>query len=365
MKMVRLGWLVSLVVLAMGCGSSDGSENSAAMGGTPATAPAPAPTGAPAMTGTTGPMGTTNTNMPGTTANTPAAADTTPPGAGSTNTDAMPSDTPDNANNNTTTMPVEPCPAGQERVDGVCQTVDPPMDGMAGSDVAGDYILQTKVTTIQTTPIGDQTSVTTLNGYLNIAPDGAGGWTSTEYGCGGGSSTDGGVTITISQSLSETIPERVMPFRVFSAGGMNRFARSEAAVAIGIMLANPLQESLPMNTMDPRIFDQDMDGQPGITVDVTVEGALASLLGSADHKIYVMQINRNAMSGTIGADGSLTGALVDRSEQRILGASTMLLEMDLPARPDPNASNTFRAFKVDNAAIDCTWVNANKGTYFP
>ena len=35
--------------------------------------------------------------------------------------------------------------------------------------------------------------------------------------------------------------------------------------------------------------------------------------------------------------------------------------MDLPARPGPDPSaNTFRAFKVDNAAIDCTWVNANK-----
>ena len=49
-----------------------------------------------------------------------------------------------------------------------------------------------------------------------------------------------------------------------------------------------------MDTADPRIFDQDMDGQPGITVDVTVEGALAGLLGGADHKIYVMQINRNS-----------------------------------------------------------------------
>ena len=51
-----------------------------------------------------------------------------------------------------------------------------------------------------------------------------------------------------------------------------------------------------MDTADPRIFDQDMDGQPGITVDVTVEGALAGLLGGADHKIYVMQINRNSIA---------------------------------------------------------------------
>ena len=63
---------------------------------------------------------------------------------------------------------------------------------------------------------------------------------------------------------------------------------------------------------------------------------------------------------------SLSGVTVDRSEQLILGGSSQILEMDLPSRPGPNpADNTFLAIPVDNAAIDCAWVTANKGMYFP
>ena len=59
-------------------------------------------------------------------------------------------------------------PEGQERIEGVCQAVDSPMADESELDLAGNYILQTNVTTIQSTPLGDQTSVTTLYSYLNI-----------------------------------------------------------------------------------------------------------------------------------------------------------------------------------------------------
>ena len=179
--------------------------------------------------------------------------------------------------------------------------------------------------------------------------------------------TEGGIRIIIDEALAFIIPEIVTPIEVFTAGGETRFTRAEVGVAVGINLNDPLNEALPMDKNDPRIIDADMDSNPGITIQVKVEDAnLAGIIGGADQQLYVAQVNRNSLSGARQADGKLSGVTVDRSEQLILGGSSQILEMDLPSRPGPNpADNTFLAIPVDNAAIDCAWVTANKGMYFP
>ena len=167
--------------MALGCASSRPDDSD--MAGVPATSMNPG-------TGVTMPNTPIDSQTPGTNttpADTMNAGSTGTMTGGSGNT-GTPTDTgmngtspqpmmndPMNNANPMNPMPAQPCPEGQERIEGVCQAVDSPMADESGLDLAGNYILQTNVTTIQSTPLGDQTSVTTLHGYLNITADGSGG----------------------------------------------------------------------------------------------------------------------------------------------------------------------------------------------
>jgi hypothetical protein len=109
----------------------------------------------------------------------------------------------------------------------------------------------------------------------------------------------------------------------------------------GAVLDNPAADPLPLDPLDPRVIDQDGDGQPGMTVRVTV-------LGIVKGETYIVQRVQYRLTGwVIGAD-RIEGRIEWTDEQVVLAATNPLLEADTIGRHDPDpAAHRFVMVRVD------------------
>ena len=141
------------------------------------------------------------------------------------------------------------------------------------------------------------------------------------------------VTTQIPQAFIDSIPTYYRA--VFRDD--DRILFSRMAELNGVRLSDPFLEELPVSEDDPRIFDQDDDGLPGVTVFVT---------GLVSGKIYLIQRTVTQLIGQLG-DGRITG-LVDWSiDEKILGADEPLLAMGAPITPNTDRSRSqFEMIRV-------------------
>mgnify|MGYP001112701627 CR=1 FL=1 len=118
------------------------------------------------------------------------------------------------------------------------------------------------------------------------------------------------------------------------------------AQVLGARLEDPENEALPMDAADPRVFDQDNDGHPGMTVRVEIMG----LIGG---EVYVVQRNRNRLIGTVISPGFIRGTIEWETEQVILGASSPFLESGGQGSPDPGPERNFFLARRIGPMFDC------------
>ena len=118
----------------------------------------------------------------------------------------------------------------------------------------------------------------------------------------------------------------------------------EQAIQVqGAHLVNPHAEALPTDAEDPRVYDQDQDGLPGVTV--LIEGII-------DGTVQVVQRTRTRMVG-IRQGARIAGALQWSSEESIIAANDPILENDVPLTPSPNpAESDFVAVEI-TADVTC------------
>lgn len=95
----------------------------------------------------------------------------------------------------------------------------------------------------------------------------------------------------------------------------------------GVTLAAPESDSLPTDSLDPRVFDQDEDGKPGLT---------AQLIGFPEGDVNLIQVSWDEWSGTLlfNQDDlqvtSVIGTLKWDQRQMIIEASNPVLKIDVP-----------------------------------
>lgn len=110
---------------------------------------------------------------------------------------------------------------------------------------------------------------------------------------------------------------------------------------LGAKLRDSEREPLPQRASDPRVIDQDGDGQPGVTVRVR---------GIVNGEVFVVQRGVTRLRGLSTADG-FAGAVVFHTEDVVIGASKPALLRRTATRPDSDRS-TFVLRKVP-ARTDC------------
>jgi hypothetical protein len=120
------------------------------------------------------------------------------------------------------------------------------------------------------------------------------------------------------------------------------------------MLANPATDPLPTSPTDPAVWDQDNDGQPGVTEDIS----------NPDGHQY--QAHRDVW--TLGAGNAtdpnwLTGPLTFSVEQVVLDADNAQLKIATPINVLSKCQSVYQMRCVDES-ITCETLLANASTLF-
>jgi hypothetical protein len=149
--------------------------------------------------------------------------------------------------------------------------------------------------------------------------------------------------------VESRVPERFMQalrpaprtaeLRMSGAGW--RFVQPPVVEVRGASLVDPERDPLPLDAFDSRVFDQDGDGHPGLTIPVTVAGLVVG-------DTYVVQRLRTALSGWVIDSNTIVGSIDWSSEQSVLAASDALLTLSYSYRLHPDAArHAFVMRRVD------------------
>lgn len=130
--------------------------------------------------------------------------------------------------------------------------------------------------------------------------------------------TDQAIQTSVSDAATQAIQPESTPVEVSGEPGAWEVARPATPTPVGIRLDDPVNESLPTDPDDPRIVDDDGDGQPGITVEIRI--------GDSVEELYIAR--REIFAYDLVQDGpdTMTGTVTDSSEQLVIGATDPILE---------------------------------------
>lgn len=113
------------------------------------------------------------------------------------------------------------------------------------------------------------------------------------------------------------------------------------AQLFGVKLDDPIADALPgkSDPDDPRIVDNDGDGEPG-----------ATLLVGAACKIHVVQRAISALDGVVQADGRIRGTGMHATQQVVLSATSPICATPFTTVPN-DSGNQFTLVRVDAGGL--------------
>lgn len=163
------------------------------------------------------------------------------------------------------------------------------------------------------------------------------------------------VRTSIPPALLRSMPEQRWETQLVMEAGVARLAPWSRWDVLGARLSAPDSEKLPTEASDARVFDQDGDGKPGVTVAVR---------GMVDGEIFVTQKGWSELRPDQVTANSMSGSVRWRQTQTILGASSRLLSSGPETRPDPKPeANWFSAQRMA-AGAGCAEVSALAASFF-
>jgi hypothetical protein len=122
-----------------------------------------------------------------------------------------------------------------------------------------------------------------------------------------------------------------------------------------VHLDSVVNDPMPENADDPRVFDQDGDGNPGMTV---------LTQGMIDGEIYIAERDWVEMCGDVVNPNLMQGYIRWGAEQTVLGASTFMLNQKPESMADPDPErHRFITCRVD-PSMTCQDIIDNYETLF-
>ncbi len=176
--------------------------------------------------------------------------------------------------------------------------------------------------------------------------------------CHADQETDQPIETSISDEATQAIKPRKVAVEVSTKDGRTSFFRPETPTGIGIDLEDPANDVLPDDPNDPRIADDDNDGNPGITVRIKVTDTIQG-------ELYIARRERFAYDVAEQADRSLTGTVEDHSEQLILGATDPIFITKDTWKQVPDRAKSPIILKPVAKNWDCTRLMAERDNLFP
>lgn len=146
------------------------------------------------------------------------------------------------------------------------------------------------------------------------------------------------VRTTIPDAFVRSLERTVRMARLTIGAEGWQFEQPRFVEVLGARLDDAERDPLPTSDDDPRVFDQDGSGHPGLTVRIG---------GMVSGDVYVVQRGWNRLRGRPTGTDRLDGTVEWDNEQVVLGASNVFLRRDSPAEPDgARGRNWFRSTRV-------------------
>jgi len=163
-------------------------------------------------------------------------------------------------------------------------------------------------------------------------------------------------------SMSDTATRAIVPVdtpvEVTEVDGKLHVSRPATPTAIGIKLEDPANEALPTDPLDPRIFDVDGDGNPGVTSKVKVSDDLEGEIYIARREIFAYDLIQESSD-------RLVGHITDRSEQLVVGASDPIFLVDAQWKQIDDRTRNPVIWQRVGADWDCARLAAERDAMFP
>lgn len=213
----------------------------------------------------------------------------------------------------------------------------------ATEDLSGTYIMFQQTTSVTELPVlKDVTAKMRVTTLVNLTHEGK-----ALKGAGKlcdlhiESSTDL-IRTEFPAAFKRALPAIDVDLSLSGEGDSMKLNQAASTIVLGAKLKDRLREKLPHEADDSRIFDQDKDGQPGMTVKVD---------GFVSGEVYVVQRTTTRLKGE-RFGGSFRGHVLFKNEQNVVGASSVMLNRSPHPRPDLSQS-FFRLEKVA-PALTCS-----------
>lgn len=218
-----------------------------------------------------------------------------------------------------------------------------PSSSLAGSELSGRYVLTQRSVVVADIPILPDLSTETWSvGLLDLVHGserlrGRGKLCSIEM-----RTSSSLVRTELPPAFQRLLSDLQLDARLRQHEGNLLLEESPRVLVLGATLGDPERDPLPKDAGDPRVFDQDGDGHPGVTVRVR---------GIVNGEVYVVQRGRAGLLGKAEPFG-FRGNVHVQSEDVVLGATKPALTRRTKVRPDLGRS-TFVLRRV-GAETDCT-----------
>ena len=170
--------------------------------------------------------------------------------------------------------------------------------------------------------------------------------------------SDQDIEVSISDEATSAIVPVDTPVEVTMEDGRLRVVRPATPTGIGIDLEDPANDPLPTDPDDPRITDDDGDGNPGVTSRIVLTEEIQGELYLARREIFAYDVTQESPD-------RMVGTISDNSEQLILGASNdIFLTPAQWEQVDDPERNPVIWQRVDDD-WDCERLAAERAELFP
>lgn len=146
------------------------------------------------------------------------------------------------------------------------------------------------------------------------------------------------------EALKRVIPPVRRTYEISQNGDQVALKSAPLTEILGAQLNDPERDSLPKEASDARVIDQDGDGQPGVTVEVSARALLVKVSG----RVYFAQRTTSQEIGKAVSSDRIEGTVDWSTEQRILGSDSTILSAVTPSITPLVDRSTFIMRKVSD-----------------
>ncbi|MCB1014029.1 MAG: hypothetical protein KDB10_02780 [Acidimicrobiales bacterium] len=181
----------------------------------------------------------------------------------------------------------------------------------------------------------------------------------TQRFCHADMGNDAGIGVTMPDAATQAIVPVDTPVEVsVTDDGRLRVVRPPTPTPIGIRLNDPANETLPTDPDDPRVFDHDGDGKPGVTATIEVADGVGGELYIARREIFSYDVTQESPD-------RMVGSITDRSEQLVVGASDPIFAAQTTWTQYPDPSRNPVIWQRVDDTWDCERLAAERDELFP